>query len=164
MPKADFLTSVGLTCFGLAILINSLQMPRFQNLGVNPYSVPGLVPGMLGLILMILGLILLVRSIRQRGYKLGLSGTVVKKYLAEDSTKRFLITLLLCVIYGVFVLRRLAYPVATGLFVFFFVILFEFGRREGTARKTLLTALLEAALVSGGVTLVFRYLFLVDLP
>ncbi|HSB04641.1 MAG TPA: tripartite tricarboxylate transporter TctB family protein [Thermodesulfobacteriota bacterium] len=166
MPKADFVTAIGLTLFGSAVLVRSLQMPRFENLGVNPYSVPGIVPGLLGLILMILGLVLLVRSIRQRGYRFGLNSMVVKEYFSEDSTRRFLISFFLCVVYGVFVLRRLAYPLATGLFVFSFIFIFEFRRQESLASqtRTLLTALLEAILVSGGVTLVFRYLFLVDLP
>jgi Tripartite tricarboxylate transporter TctB family len=166
MPKADFVTAIGLALFGLAVLVRSLQMPRFENLGVNPYSVPGIVPGLLGLIFVILGLILLVRSIRQRGYKLGLNAVVVKEYLSDDSTRRFLLSLFLCVAYGVFVLRRLAYPIATGLFVFIFIFIFEFRRQKSMAfqKRVFLTALFEAILVSGGVTLVFRYLFLVDLP
>lgn len=166
MPKADFITSIGLSCFGLAVLIRSLQMPRFEGLGVNPYSVPGIVPGLLGFILMIMGLILLIRSIQQKGYKLGLSGKVVKEFITDDSTKRFLISLILCTLYAVFILRRLPYPIATGLFVFLFVFIFEFRRwkRILSQKRTILLALLEAIFVSGGVTLVFRYLFLVDLP
>lgn len=166
MPKADFVTSIGLSVFGLAVLIRSLQMPRFKGLGVNPYSVPGIVPGLLGLILMTLGLILLIRSIRQEGYRLGLSGKAVKGFLIDDSTKRFLISLILCTVYAAFVLRRLPYPIATGLFVFLFVFIFEFRRREKilSQNRTFLFALLEAVFVSAGVTLVFRYLFLVDLP
>ncbi|OGP88991.1 MAG: hypothetical protein A2156_04925 [Deltaproteobacteria bacterium RBG_16_48_10] len=166
MPKADFVAAIGLTLFGLAVLVRSFEMPRFESLGVNPYSVPGIVPGLLGVIFMILGLILLLRSVNKKGYKLGLDATAVKAYLLDDSTKRFLISLFLCVVYGIFVLRRLAYPIATGLFVFFFIFIFEFRPRKSMAsqKRTVLTALLEAVLVSGGVTLVFRYLFLVDLP
>jgi putative tricarboxylic transport membrane protein len=166
MPKADFITSIGLSIFGLAILIRSLQMPRFKGLGVNPYSVPGIVPGLLGFILMILGLILLIRSIRQRGYRLGVGGKVVKAFIADDSTKRFLLSLILCNVYAVFVLRRLPYPIATGLFVFVFIFIFEFRRWERilSQKRTVLFALFEAICVSGAVTLVFRYLFLVDLP
>jgi hypothetical protein len=166
MPKADFITSIGLSIFGLAVLIRSLQMPRFKGLGVNPYSVPGIVPGLLGVILITLGLILLVRSIQQKGYRLGVSGKVVKEFLTDDSTKHFLFSLILCTVYAVFVLRRLSYPIATGLFVFLFVFIFEFRRWERilSQKRTLLFALFEAIFVSGAVTLVFRYLFLVDLP
>jgi hypothetical protein len=166
MPKADFVTSIGLSVFGLAVLIRSLQMPRFKGLGVNPYSVPGIVPGMLGIVLMILGLILLIRSIRQKGYRLGLSGRTAKEYLADDSTRRFLLSLMLCVTYAILVLRRLPYPVATGLFVFLFVFIFEFRPKESiiSQKRTFWAALLEALFVSTAVTLVFRYLFLVDLP
>jgi hypothetical protein len=166
MPKADFITSIGLSIFGLAVLIRSLQMPRFKGLGVHPYSVPGIVPGLLGFILMTLGLILLIRSIRQNGYRLGLSGKVIKEFFVDDSTKRFSLSLILCVVYAAFVLKRLLDPVATGLFVFLFVFIFEFRRWEKILfqNRTTLFALLEAVVVSGAVTLVFRYLFLVDLP
>jgi hypothetical protein len=166
MAKADFITSIGLSIFGLAVLIRSLQMPRFKGLGVNPYSVPGIVPGLLGVILLTLGLILLVRSIRQKGYRLGVSGKVVKAFIADASTKRFLLSLILCTVYAAFVLRRLPYPIATGLFVFLFVFIFEFRRWERilSQKRTVLFALFEAIFVSGAVTLVFRYLFLVDLP
>lgn len=166
MSKADFATAIGLSLFGLAIIIRSLQMPRFTSLGVNPYSVPGIVPGLLGVVLTILGLMLLVRSIRRKGYRLGLNVETISGYLADASTKRFLTTLLLSVIYGVVVLRRVPYALATGLYVFAFVLIFEYrpGERLFSQKRTLFFSFLEALLVSAGVTLVFRYLFLVDLP
>lgn len=166
MPKADFVTAIGLSLFGSAIIIRSLQMPRFESLGVNPYSVPGIVPGLLGTVLTILGLMLLVRSIRRKGYRLGLTRETVRGYFTDASTKRFLIALLLSVIYGIFILKRIPYALATGLYVFAFVLIFEYRPGEGlfSQKRALFFSFLEALLVSAGVTLVFRYLFLVDLP
>jgi hypothetical protein len=166
MPKADFLTSIGLLIFGLTILILSLKMPRYEGLGVDPYSVPGIVTGILGIILSILSIILLIRSIQQKGYQLGLSMEIIKKNIMDDSTRRFLITLILCVAYGAFVLKRIPYVLATGLFVFIFVLIFEFRPKENihSQKRTIFFSFLEAFFVSVGVTLVFRYLFLVDLP
>jgi hypothetical protein len=166
MAKADFLTGIGLFLFSSAIVILSLQMPRYKGLGVEPYSVPGIVPGILGGILLISSIILLIRSIVRKGYRLGLSPQIIKNYMMDESTRNFLITLILCVVYGVFVLGRIPYALATGLFVFFFVLIFEFRPKESilSQKRTILFSFIEALFVSAGVTLVFRYLFLVDLP
>jgi hypothetical protein len=144
----------------------SIQMPRYEGLGVNPYSVPGIVPGLLGLILLILGLVLLIRSILRKGYHLGLSIEIIKQYFTDESTKHFLLALILSLVYGVLWLTRIPYSLATGLYILFFILIFEYRPRENISsqKKTILYSLVEAISVSAGVTLVFRYLFLVDLP
>jgi putative tricarboxylic transport membrane protein len=166
MPRADFLTSILLLVFGIAVLIVSIKMPRFETMGVNPYSVPGIVPGFLGVAIAFLSLILFIRSIIQKGYRVGLTKEVVKGFLYSDSTRRFLLSLALCVTYGVFLLGRIPYHIATGLFVLVFIIAFEFEFKESllSQRKTIISSLAEAVLVSAGVTFLFRYLFLVKLP
>ena len=166
MAKADFVTSIGLSSFGLAILILSIQMPRYEGLGVNPYSVPGVVPGLLGLILLILGLVLLIRSIMRKGYQLGLTIDIIKQYFKDESTRNFLLALIFSLVYGVFLLTRIPYSLATGLYILFFILVFEYRPKENMSsqKKTILYSLVEAIFVSAGVTLVFRYLFLVDLP
>jgi hypothetical protein len=164
--KADFVTSIGLSLFGLAILIMSIQMPRFEGIGVNPYSVPGIVPGLLGLILLILGLVLLIRSIIRKGYQLGLSREILRQYFTDESTRNFLLALIFSLVYGVFLLTRIPYSLATGLYILFFILIFEYRPKENISsqKKTIVYSLVEAVSVSAGVTLVFRYLFLVDLP
>lgn len=166
MPRADFLTSLLLFIFGIAVLIASIKMPRFEEQGANPYSVPGIVPGFLGVAVAFLSLILFIRSVIQKGYKLGLTREVVKGFLNSDSTKRFFLSLTLCVTYGAFVLGRIPYHIATGLFVLVFIIAFEFQFKENllSQRKTIIGSVVEAVLVSAGVTFLFRYLFLVKLP
>ena len=63
MPKADFLVSIFFIILGVIVLILSFRMPRFEDLGANPYSVPGIVPGFLGAIIAILGGALFARSV-----------------------------------------------------------------------------------------------------
>jgi hypothetical protein len=55
---------------------------------------------------------------------------------------------------------------ATGLFIFLFMILFEWERGMNVARrrKNLISAVLIAVLSSVAITLVFERLFLVALP
>ncbi len=50
---------------GGAILIGSWTMDRLKNQDVNPYTVPGLLPGLLGIAMMLLGGSLLLRSWRR---------------------------------------------------------------------------------------------------
>jgi putative tricarboxylic transport membrane protein len=166
MAKADFVTSIVLLLFGITILIMSIQMPRYEGLGVNPYSVPGIVPGLLGVILLILSLILLIRSIIRKGYHLGLSIEIVNQYFKDESTRNFLIALILSLVYGALLLTRIPYSLATALYILFFILIFEYRPKESMSsqKKTILYSLVEAISVSAGVTLVFRYLFLVDLP
>jgi len=166
MPKADFVTSIVLLLFALAILIMSIQMPRYEGLGVNPYSVPGIVPGLLGVILLILSLVLLIRSIIRKGYQLGLNIEIVKQYFTDPSTRNFLFTLILSLVYGVLLLTRIPYLLATALYILFFILIFEYRPKENMSsqKKTILYSLVEAISVSAGITLIFRYLFLVNLP
>ena len=49
MPRADFVVSILLMGFGLWLVVAALQMPRFENLGANPFSVPGIDPGYVAL-------------------------------------------------------------------------------------------------------------------
>ena len=166
MPRADFVTSIFLTPFGLFILIVALKMPRFEEHNVNPYSVPGILPAFLGAVITLLGLVLFIRSIRQRGYILGIGKREVVGFFKDQSSRRIFFTLVISLLYGLVFLGRIPFYLATGLFVFAFVMIFEYQFKESFARqrKKVLIALIMAILVSGSVTAVFRYLFLVNLP
>lgn len=166
MARADFVTSIFLTPFGLFILIVSLNMPRFEEQNVNPYSVPGILPAFLGAIITFLGLVLFIRSIRQRGYKLGIGKRAVIGFFRDQSSRRIFLTLIISLLYGLVFLGRIPFYLATGLFVFAFVLIFEYQFKESFAsqRKKVLIALIMSILVSGIVTAVFRYVFLVNLP
>ena len=166
MARADFVTSIFLTPFGLFILIVSLNMPRFEEQNVTPYSVPGILPAFLGAIITFLGLVLFIRSIRQRGYKLGIGKRAVIGFFRDQSSRRIFLTLIISLLYGLVFLGRIPFYLATGLFVFAFVLIFEYQFKESFAsqRKKVLIALIMSILVSGIVTAVFRYVFLVNLP
>src|SRR5918995_6793456 len=70
MIKADFITGLALIALGIATVAASLAMPRFAELNVEPYTAPGLVPGVLGLVILILGGALFVRAARAGGWRL----------------------------------------------------------------------------------------------
>ncbi len=165
MPKADFVTSIFLIVFGIVVVYLSARMPKFEELHANPYSAPGVVPALLGVIIAFLGLILFVRSIIQKGYKLGLNIVTVKQFFVEPMTKRILLTIFISVAYWA-LLGRMLFSLVTALYVFIFVIIFEYekGKSIIQQRKMLFVALIMAILTSASVTYVFQYLFLVNLP
>jgi hypothetical protein len=166
MPRADFITSIGLIAFGIAVLVLSIQMPRFEEQGVNRFSVPGIVPGFLGTIVAILGLVLFIRSIIRKGYKLGLNGTAIGRFFRAEMTKRFAVTILVSVGYGWGLLSRVNYEVATAIYIFVFILIFDVKWRQGMKRQwiKILVAAIIAVLVGGVVGTTFRRLFLVNLP
>lgn len=164
--KADFLTSIGLVIFGVVVLVDSWQMPRFEAQKVNPYSVPGLVPGMLGVLFVFLGAIMLVRSIRRGGHRLELTMDSVWAYFRDAGNRRFVIALGLCLIYSVGMIGILPYSLGTGLFVMSFIVIFEYdpGKTPGEQVRPILFALIQGVLIAAAVTFVFQELFLVNLP
>ncbi len=166
MPRADFIMSIVLIAFGIAVLIMSIQMPRFEELNVNPYSVPGIVPGFLGAIVAFLGVVLFIRSIVQKGFFLGIDKTSVRSFLRDTSTKRLLGTLAICLGYAFGLIGRIPYLPATFIFVFVFIFVFEYEKDLPAAvkRRQLLGAFLVSSISSVSVWAVFRYLFLVNLP
>jgi putative tricarboxylic transport membrane protein len=166
MPKADFLVSIFFIILGAIVLILSFRMPRFEDLGANPYSVPGIVPGFLGAIIAILGGALFARSILRKGYKLGLNREKVKGFLREQSSRNILLTILLNIIYAFFMFGRIPFELATVIYVFAFVAIFEYKFRESfvSQRRTVLFALFTGILVSGAVSVIFKNIFFVGLP
>jgi hypothetical protein len=166
MPRADFITSIGLIAFGIAVLVLSIQMPRFEDQGVNRFSVPGIVPGFLGSIIAVLGLVLFVRSIIRKGYRLGLDGAAVSRFFKAEMTKRFALTILVSVAYGWGLIGRINYEIATAIYIFAFIVIFDVKWRRGikTQWKKILIAFVIAVLVGGVVGTTFRRLFLVNLP
>ena len=165
MSKADFATSIFLLIFGLSIFYFALKMPRFAERHINPYSVPGLVPGLLGVVIAFLGLVLLIRSILRKGYKLELNGKTLKAFFTDQTTIRIGYTILISVGYWV-LLGKLPFAVITALYVFAFVVIFEYKIEQtiSVQWKTLLIAMIMAVVTSVVTTYTFQYLFLVNLP
>ena len=53
--------------FGIAVLALSWRMDRLEAQNINPYTVPGLLPGLLGLVTILLGGLMALRSWRRGG-------------------------------------------------------------------------------------------------
>ncbi|MBA4267503.1 MAG: hypothetical protein C0453_20715, partial [Comamonadaceae bacterium] len=62
--RSDLWGGAGWTGFGLLILAETLRMDRFTSMGAQLYTMPGFVPGMLGGVIVLLGLVLMLRGWR----------------------------------------------------------------------------------------------------
>jgi putative tricarboxylic transport membrane protein len=166
MNKADFVTSIVLIAFSVAVVVLSLQMPRLEHRNVNPYTVPGIVPGFLGVVVGILSIVLLVRSIVRGGWRLEITRASLGSFFRSEAAWRLALTIGLCVIYGIVLVGTLPYWLATGIFIFVFILAFELKLKEPLAGqwKRFLFAIIVAVLATAIIAVMFRYLFLVDLP
>lgn len=165
MVRKDFITSIVLIAFSLSVIVSSYTMPRLERRGIDPFSAPGVVPGMIGIILLILALILFVRSVRHGGY-LFLQPGGEQQSVQRGASLRVGMTLALSLIYAIGLLGRIDYTICTLLYIFVFVVVFEYrwGEPLSSQLKILGYALLQALIASFLITIVFRKLFLVDLP
>jgi putative tricarboxylic transport membrane protein len=165
MVKADFVTGLIFVALGLAVVVECLRMPRFAELNVEPYTAPGLVPGILGAIIAVLGAILVVRAARA-GWRLAEPAPDVTPLLADPGTRRVLLAIALCLLYAAGLLGRLPFWLASFLFIVAFVVLFEWplaaGRSDRLRRA--LFAVVLAAVISAATSFVFQEVFLVRLP
>jgi putative tricarboxylic transport membrane protein len=164
MEKADLVTSLLLIGLGSGAVIESWRMPRLEELAINPYTVPGIVPGLLGAIIVLLGSILLVRSLRRGGWRLGIGGAW--NLLGHESARRLYLSLVLTFGYAAGLVGKIPYWLATVVFVALFIALFEWrsASTQGRRVRALAIALGQAVAVATAVTMVFQYLFLVRLP
>lgn len=166
MVKADFITGLILILLSLYVMVEAWQMPRLEHLKVHPLSVPGLVPAFLASVLFIFGTVLVIRSILRGGHRMTFSGKSLLQIFSNPGNKRLLLTAMLSIIYAVLMIGRLPFGLATGLFIFVFILLFEWEPDRNVTKRgrNILSAFLIAILSSIVITLVFERLFLVSLP
>ena len=187
MSRRDDLIALVLIAFGGFVVWEAARMPRFEHLAVNPYTVPGLVPGFLGGAILLFGLVMLTRSAVVKRLEDPADESPAEESSADEtaidedaelltvdspparpgeSLRRLLITLGLTLGYAAGLVGWLPFWLATFVFVFAFIVIFDW-RKAVAAQRTVrlfLTAGVQALVVAAAVTLVFERLFLVRLP
>lgn len=163
-PRADLVSALVWIVVGLAIAIGAWRMDRLENLHINKYEIPGLVPGLLGTAIVLLGGLLALRALRQGALRpagapaAGHGGA--RLYMAAVFAAMLLYSLVL-------VGHGLPFWLATLLFVSGFIFVFDRERQAALGRGTgwqLLLALVYGAGTSAVVSLVFEHVFYVRLP
>jgi hypothetical protein len=164
--RSDFLSAIGWMGLGIAILIGSLTMDRLENQDINPYTIPGLLPGLLGIAMTILGALLAARSWRS-----GLLAPIVRGSASTPHAdrKRLVLVLGLCLAFGVILVGHgLPFWLAAAIFVSVAILSLQSRQRQSAGQKLSLRMIAGAMAIGLGaglaITLVFQELFLVRLP
>jgi len=165
MVKADLITSILLLIFGTAILVISIQMPTMADRNQSIFSAPGIVPGFIGAMLLLLSGSMFLRSLKRKAFAEIREGLISKEALSQVTTQRIGLTLGLCVSYA-FLLGKLWFPIPTFAFIFVFILAFEYDFKAALKSQTkkVIVAFAIALITTILVTLVFQKLFLVNLP
>ena len=166
-PRGDLKDAAFWIVLGAAILIASITMDRLERQGINPYTAPGLLPGLLGIMMILLGVILLVRRIRIGG----LTPVPPHPHAAHERERerRIWVVTALCLTYGVVLIGHgIPFWLASTIYVTGSILILQRMSRDPelrrqTPRKWLkaLTIGLSASLITH---FVFQEFFLVRLP
>ena len=164
MGRADLIMGMVLLVLGIGVTWMAWEMPRLTTRGIHPATAPGLVPGLLGIAITICGAILAGRSLRYATD--GAGWAAFARLFVSNEAARAASALALAMIYAIVLVGWFPFWLATGLFVFAFIVVFErgFAASPHPVWRTLLTASLQAVIVAIVVTLVFERGFLVRLP
>jgi Tripartite tricarboxylate transporter TctB family len=168
---ADRIGGLIWVCVGAAIVYGSWTMDRLETLNIPPATAPGVVPGLLGLGIVVLGMVLLARrntaAPETSAPSFARADTKAGEQDAPFDLKRVLLSWTLCLIYGALLLGRgIPYWLLTFVFLFAHMMLLDDTERVPAAfsLRRLVIAAVVAAAVAIIVALVFRYAFLVRLP
>lgn len=152
--SADLKFGLGWVAFGATVLVASWRMDRLESLHINPWSAPGLMPGILGALMMLFGAALALRSAGEAP-----EGAV--------SFKRAGLALVLCFAFAGGLLGH-GLPFWLTAATFLFVAIVAFRVLDDAPRLPLWrTALSSAAIAlvsSLVISFVFETVFLVRLP
>jgi len=163
--RSDFIASIVWMVFGAAVALGSWNMDRLEKQDINPYTVPGLVPGLLGAAVMFFGMLMLVRSWRQGA--LTPAGREGEKPFNAAQGKRFAIVLALCLLLDVVLLGHgLPFWAAAAIYVTSSIFILQYQERKaaGQVARGFVVALVIGLCAGGLITQIFQEIFLVRLP
>ena len=180
-PRIDLFAAIAWIVFGVAIAVGAWRMDRLEKLHINPYEIPGLVPGLLGAAILVLGVVLAVRAIAN-GALAGGTGSATSVAAAasvgavqiaaaaatENRSRYMALVFALTLFYALgLVGRGLPFWFGTFAFVSVFIFIFDRSRQIALNRSPLkqaVLALIYGAATSAIVSLAFEKIFLVRLP
>ncbi|MRD49093.1 hypothetical protein GHT07_17595 [Caenimonas koreensis DSM 17982] len=165
-PQSDLKDAIGWTALGIAIVIGSVTMDRLERQNINPYTAPGLLPGLLGLVMILLGVVLFIRSIERGAFK---SAALPSTALEREERKRVGIATLLCLGYSVVLVGHgIPFWLASTIYVTASILIFRrmsgYEAERKFSARSLVSALVIGAAASVITFIVFEKLFLVRLP
>ncbi len=150
--KGDRLQGAFWIALGLAIFYGAWTMDRLANLGVKPFSAPGLLPGILGVFIVLLGIAMLLRG-RQETERI--------------DWRQILLPLALCLGFaGGMVGRGMPFWLAAWIFIAVMIWVLQHRERKLQGQRSRLAAICVSIglAASVAISLIFQELFLIRLP
>jgi hypothetical protein len=153
--RQDFYSGLILIALSCGLIAESWRMPRTLQ-GWPAYAGPGVVPGMLGLGLLIMALALALRSVKASGEPLQIGPRDVRAYLGDPGTRRFGLMLGLSALYCLLLGHGFPYWLTTAAYLTLTMFVFRAGAWWHI--------LLVSATATAAITFVFGRIFAVPLP
>jgi hypothetical protein len=165
-PRSDLRDALGWAILGLAVLVGSVRMERLEAQHINPYTVPGLLPGLLGLVMLLLGAVMALRSWRRGAFG---RTSAPENGLRREQLRRSWLVIGLCTGYGVVLVGHgIPFWLASSVYVTGSILVLQRLSRDEQERRLGTRACIKALVIgvaSSVVTqLVFQELFLVRMP
>ncbi len=176
--RRDRLDAAVWAAFGVVVLVAAWRVDRLENLGINPWSIPGLLPGMVGAFMILLAAVLALRAPPAAGPDAAPTadgddddddddGTVTANAEVAGGMLRAVAAAIPCVLFATLgPATGLPFAVDAALFVAAFIALFSWPRwrAEGRIPRRLLRTLVIAVVSAGLIAWLFESVFLVRLP
>jgi hypothetical protein len=165
-PRSDLFDGVGWIALGTATVVGSYTMDRLEKQNINPVTVPGLLPGLLGLAMVLLGVVLALRSWRRGALTTPLPAATLDD---RERMRRVWIAVALSCGYGVVLIGHgIPFWIASTLYVTGSILVFLRISRNPDERALGPRAWAKAIVIGVSASvitwLVFERLFLVRLP
>jgi hypothetical protein len=161
-PRDDVVGGLLWMVLGTAILVGSWRMDRLEAQDINRYTIPGLVPGLLGLAMMFFAALMALRGWRNGG----LHRSAATSTVPRAAYGRLAAVLVLCIGFVGLLLGLIPFWAAASLFVTLSIGVLRWGelKLSGRLGRGLLLAGVIGVCAGVAVTLVFEQIFLVRLP
>ena len=165
-PRDDLKDAIFWIALGLATLVGSVTMDRLESQHIDAVTAPGLLPGLLGICLILLGTILGLRSWRRGALSKAPRPADAQ---ARERNLRVAVTVALCGGYSVFLVGHgIPFWLASTVYITASILVFRRLGSDPDARRLDARAWVKAlsigAITSVVTWLVFEKLFLVRLP
>lgn len=165
-PRSDLKDAAFWIALGVLTLVGSLTMDRLEHQNINPYTAPGLLPGLLAIAMILLGGVLALRSWRRGAATQPLPPATPQR---REERKRIAVVAALCCGYGVVLVGHgLPFWLASTVYVTGSILVLRRLSRNEDERRLGARAWIQALVIglasSVVIHLVFQEVFLVRMP
>lgn len=166
---ADRITGLVFLALGISMLAGGFMMDRLEIRQIHPASIPGLLPMGLGAAMAFCALLLILSTKHDSHLNGSDNDTPLGDTTSDDpgSYKNLLVTAFLSVAYAAGLVGHIPFYAATAIFIFLFSVYFLWPGNGADVKAKLRTGLLcavYAMVFAVGISVLFRYGFLVRLP